>query len=74
MVDLFQEILVECRWTFINVEGAGNRTQVAQGVTPEKKGSVITVPIPAGGGSAPTPPQRSKGGADLSIPSRNYVK
>ena len=52
----------------LNVEGAGNRTQVAQGVTPEKKGQVITVPIPTGGGSAPTPPQRSKGGADLSIP------
>ena len=54
--------------TSLNVEGAGNRTQVAQGVTPEKKGQVITVPIPTGGGSAPTPPQRSKGGADLSIP------
>ena len=54
--------------TSINVEGAGNRTQVAQGVTPEKKSQVITVPIPTGGGSTPTPPQRSKGGADLSIP------
>ena len=52
----------------LNVEGAGNRTQVAQGVTPEKKGQVITVPIPTGGGSAPTPPQRSKGGGNLSIP------
>ena len=52
----------------LNVEGAGNGTKVAQGVTPEKKGQVITVPIPTGGGSAPTPPQRSKGGADLSIP------
>ena len=54
--------------TSLNVEGAGNRTQVAQGVTPEKKGQVVTVPIPTGGGSASTPPQRSKGGADLSIP------
>tara|TARA_A100001035_G_C27781572_1_gene502043 strand:- start:1325 stop:3178 length:1854 start_codon:yes stop_codon:yes gene_type:complete len=54
--------------TSLNVEGAGNRTRVAQGVTPEKKGQVITVPIPTGGGSAPTPPQRAKGGADLSIP------
>ena len=52
----------------LNVEGTGNRTYVAQGVTPEKKGQVITVPIPTGGGSAPTPPQRAKGGADLSIP------
>ena len=54
--------------TSLNVEGAGNRTRVAQGVTPEKKGQVITVPIPTGGGSAPTPPQRAKGGADLTIP------
>ena len=54
--------------TSINVEGAGNRTQVAQGVTPEKKSQIITVPIPTGGGSTPTPPQRSKGDADLSIP------
>lgn len=54
--------------TSLNVEGAGNRTQVAQGVTPDKTGQVITVPIPTGGGSASTPPQRSKGGADLSIP------
>jgi len=46
----------------------GNRTNVAQGVTPDKKGQVVTVPIPTGGGSAPTPPQRSKGGSDLSIP------
>ena len=52
----------------LNVEGAGNRTQVAQGVTPDKKGQVITVPIPTGGDSAPTPPQRSKGDSDLSIP------
>ena len=52
----------------LNVEGTGNRTYVAQGVTPEKKGQVITVPIPTGGGSAPTPPQRSKGGGNLSIP------
>ena len=41
--------------TSLNVEGAGNRTNIAQGVTPEKKGQVITVPIPTGGGSAPTP-------------------
>ena len=54
--------------TSLNVEGAGNRTHIAQGVTPEKKGKVITVPIPTGGGSASTPPQRSKGGADLTIP------
>lgn len=54
--------------TSLNVEGAGNGTKVAQGVTPEKKGQVITVPIPTGGGSAPTPPQRSKGGGNLSIP------
>tara|TARA_Y100000310_G_scaffold232883_1_gene235735 strand:+ start:153 stop:2027 length:1875 start_codon:yes stop_codon:yes gene_type:complete len=52
----------------LNLEGRGNRTQIAQGVTPEKKGQVITIPIPTGGDSAPTPPQRSKGGADLSIP------
>lgn len=52
----------------LNVEGAGNRTQVAQGVTPDKKGQIITVPIPTGGDSTPTPPQRSKGDSDLSIP------
>ena len=52
----------------LNLEGRRNRTQIAQGVTPEKKGQVITIPIPTGGDSAPTPPQRSKGGADLSIP------
>lgn len=54
--------------TSLDVEGMGNRTNVAQGVTPDKKGQVVTVPIPTGGGSAPTPPQRSKGGSDLSIP------
>lgn len=54
--------------TSLNIEGAGNRTQIAQGVTPEKKGQVITVPIPTGGGSTPTPPQRSGGGGSISIP------
>ena len=54
--------------TSLDVEGARNRTNIAQGVTPEKKGKVITVPITTGGESAPTPPQKSKGGADLSIP------
>ena len=54
--------------TSLNVEGAGNRTHIAQGVTPEKKGKVITVPIPTGDSSAPTPIQRSKSGSDLTIP------
>jgi len=54
--------------TSLDVEGMGNRSNIAKGVTPDKKGQVITVPIPTGGGSAPTPPQRSKGGSDLSIP------
>ena len=54
--------------TSLDVEGVRNRTNIAQGVTPEKKGKVITVPIPTGGESAPTPPQKSKGGTDLNIP------
>ena len=53
--------------TSLNVEGAGNGTKIAQGVTPEKKGQIITVPIPTGGSSTPTPPQRSKGETDLNI-------
>ena len=53
--------------TSLNVEGAGNRTKIAQGVTPEKKGQIITVPIPTGGSSTSTPPQKSKGETDLNI-------
>ena len=53
--------------TSLNVEGAGNGTKIAQGVTPEKKGQIITVPIPTDGSSTPTPPQRSKGETDLNI-------
>ena len=53
--------------TSLNVEGAGNGTKIAQGVTPEKKGQIITVPIPTDGSSTPTLPQRSKGETDLNI-------
>ena len=52
----------------IDLEGTGSRNQVAQGVTPEKRGSVITVPIPASSSpSAPMP--QSSGGESISIPS-----
>ena len=58
----------------LNVEGAGNGTKVAQGVTPEKKGQVITVPIPNWWWLCTNSSTRSKGGRNLSIPTWNYVK
>ena len=39
-----------------DLQGTGSRSQVAQGVTPDKRGSVITVPIPS---SFSPSPQRS---------------
>ena len=52
----------------IDLEGTGSRNQVAQGVTPEKRGSVITVPIPAS--SSPSAPMPQSGGEEsISIPS-----
>ena len=46
----------------LQIDGAGNRTMVASNVTPEKTGSVITVPIPTESGQQPLPEGGSGGG------------
>ena len=52
----------------VDLQGTGSRNQVAQGVTPEKRGSVITVPIPSS--SSPSVPMPQSGGEEsISIPS-----
>ena len=52
----------------VDLQGTGSRSQVAQGVTPEKRGSVITVPIPSS--SSPSAPMsQSSSGESISIPS-----
>ena len=49
----------------LNIEGSNRRTVVAGSVTPEKKGSVITVPINMSS-DPQTPPQSSSGGQMMS--------
>ena len=46
----------------LNIEGSTRRTVVAGSVTPEKKGSVITVPINMSSNPQTPPPQSSSGG------------
>jgi len=46
----------------LQIDGAGNRTMIASNVTPEKTGSVITVPIPTESGQQPLPEGGSGGG------------
>jgi murein DD-endopeptidase MepM/ murein hydrolase activator NlpD len=56
----------------LNIEGGASRREVAQEVTPEKKGSIITVPIPSG--SSPSAPMtQSSSGESISIPSGNTL-
>tara|TARA_B000000557_G_scaffold75761_1_gene60436 strand:+ start:3388 stop:5274 length:1887 start_codon:yes stop_codon:yes gene_type:complete len=56
----------------LNIEGGTSRREVAQEVTPEKKGSIITVPIPSG--SSPSAPMtQSSSGESISIPSGNTL-
>ena len=50
----------------LNIEGSNRRTVVAGSVTPEKKGSVVTVPMNMGSNSPTTPPQSSAGGQMMS--------
>ena len=38
----------------LQIDGTGNRTMVASNVTPERRGSVITVPIPTESGQQPS--------------------
>ena len=46
----------------LQIDGTGNRTMIASNVTPEKTGSVITVPIPTESGQQPLPEGGSGGG------------
>ena len=46
----------------LNIEGSTRRTVVAGSVTPEKKGSVVTVPINMSSDPQTPPPQSSSGG------------
>ena len=46
----------------LNIEGSTRRTVVAGSVTPEKKGSVVTVPINMSSNPQTPPPQSSSGG------------
>ena len=56
----------------LNIEGGSSRREVAQEVTPEKKGSIITVPIPSG--SSPSAPMtQSSSEESISIPSGNTL-
>ena len=56
----------------LNIEGGTSRREVAREVTPEKKGSIITVPIPSG--SSPSAPMtQSSSGESISIPSGNTL-
>lgn len=56
----------------LNIEGGASRREVAQEVTPEKKGSIITVPIPSG--SSPSAPMtQSSSGESITIPSGNTL-
>ena len=56
----------------LNIEGGTSRREVAQEVTPEKKGSIITVPIPSG--SSPSAPMtQSSSEESISIPSGNTL-
>ena len=50
----------------LNIEGGTSRRVVAGSVTPEKKGSVVTVPMNMGSNSPTTPPQSSAGGQMMS--------
>jgi len=59
--------------TSLNLEGTGNRTNIAQEVTPDKKGTVITVPIATGGDSASTSPQTSKSRLNLNMPTETTL-
>ena len=56
----------------LNIEGGSSRREVAQEVTPEKKGSIITVSIPSG--SSPSAPMtQSSSEESISIPSGNTL-
>lgn len=56
----------------LNIEGGTSRREVAQEVTPEKKGSIITVSIPSG--SSPSAPiTQSSSGESTFIPSGNTL-
>ena len=50
----------------LNIEGSNRRTVVAGSVTPEKKGSVITVPMNMSSDPQTPPPQSSSGGQMMS--------
>ena len=50
----------------LNIEGGTSRRVVAGSVTPEKKGSVVTVPMNMSSNSPTTPPQSSAGGQMMS--------
>ena len=54
----------------LNIEGSTRRTVVAGSVTPEKKGSVVTVPINMSSNPQTPPPQSSSGGQMTSIPTK----
>ena len=56
----------------LNIESGSSRREVAQEVTPEKKGSIITVPIPSGS-SRSAPMTQSSSGESISIPSGNTL-
>ena len=53
----------------LQIDGTGNRTMVASNVTPERRGSVITVPIPTESGQQPSSDGGGGGGGGSS--SRN---
>jgi len=59
--------------TSLNLEGTGNRINIAQEVTPDKKGTVITVPIATGGDSTSTSPQTSKSRLNLNMPTETTL-
>tara|TARA_B100000003_G_scaffold39757_1_gene33901 strand:- start:1189 stop:3072 length:1884 start_codon:yes stop_codon:yes gene_type:complete len=50
----------------LNIEGSNRRTVVAGSVTPEKKGSVITVPMNMSSDPQTPPPQSNSGGQMMS--------
>lgn len=50
----------------LNIEGSKRRTVVAGSVTPEKKGSIVTVPINMSSNPQTPPPQSSSGGQMMS--------
>lgn len=50
----------------LQIDGTGNRTMVASNVTPERRGSVITVPIPTESGQQPSSDGGGGGGGGSS--------